>query len=541
MPVGVVDELVRAREAYERREWVATYESLASVDGLAGDDFDRLGTAAFLLVRKSDCVMAYQRAYQEHLDEGDPLAAVRSAFFLALQLFTTGDPAVGGGWVARAARLLDDIDRDVVERGYLLIHEMFRHVVAAEWPAAAEFAVQITEYGRRFRDPDLLAMGLSTEGRLATRNGRVREGLAMLDEAMVGIAAGEVSPILAGMIYCSMIEACQDVSDFGRAAEWTAALTAWCESQPGLVSFTGQCAVHRGQIMRIRGAYPEALDEFERATRRYLDNDTPEPAGFALRERGDVLRIIGEYAAAEECYASAVAHGHDPQPGLALLWLARGREAAAVSAARRLLAEPRDPIGRSQILPAAVEVFLATDQLDDAGMLVTEMRSIVDGLGCDALHAMACYATGHHLLAIGEPASALGELRHSSRRWVGLSAPYENARCRLLIGRALRELGDEESAVAELTAARRTFSDLGAVPAENEAAQLLRPEAPSGLTAREIEVLRLVSAGRTNPEIAAMLVLSEKTVARHLSNIFTKLDVTTRTAAAAFAYENGIV
>jgi DNA-binding CsgD family transcriptional regulator len=539
--MGMVDELVRAREAYERREWVAAYESLASVDSLAGDDFDRLGTAAFLLARKNDCVMAYQRGYQAHLDAGDPLAAVRSAFFLALELFTSGEPAIGGGWVARAARLLDDIDGDVAERGYLLIHMMFRHIMTADWETALELAIQVTDYGRRFADADLLAMGLNARGRLATRSGQVREGLAMLDEAMVGIAAGEVSPIFAGQIYCSMIEACQELSEFGRAAEWTAALTAWCDGQPGLVSFTGQCAVHRGQIMRVRGAYTEALDEFERATRRYLDTDSPGPAGLAFCERGDVLRIIGEYAAADDCYAQAVAHGHDPQPGLALLWLARGREGAAASAVRRLLAEPRDPIGRSQILPAAVDVLLATDDTDEAGALAAEMRSIVQKLGCDALLAMAGYATGHHLLVTGEPATALGELRRASRLWAGLSAPYENARSRLLIGRALRALGDEESAVAELAAARRTFSELGATPSEHDAARLLQPEAPSGLTAREIEVLRLVSAGRTNPEIAAMLVLSEKTVARHLSNIFTKIDVTTRTAAAAFAFENRIV
>jgi DNA-binding CsgD family transcriptional regulator len=539
--MGMVDELVRAREAYERREWVAAYESLASVDSLAGDDFDRLGTAAFLLARKNDCVMAYQRAYQAHLDAGDPLAAVRSAFFLALELFTSGEPAIGGGWVARAARLLDDIDGDVAERGYLLIHLMFRHIMTADWETALELAIQVTDYGRRFADADLLAMGLSARGRLATRDGQVPEGLAMLDESMVGIAAGEVSPIFAGQIYCSMIEACQELSDFGRAAEWTAALSAWCDSQPGLVAFTGQCAVHRGQIMRVRGAYAEALDEFERATRRYLDLESPDPAGLAFCERGNVLRITGEYAAADDCYTSAVAHGHDPQPGLALLWLARGREAAAVNAVHRLLAEPRDPVGRSQILPAAVDVLLATDHTDEAGALTAELHSIAHRLGCDALLAMAGYATGHHLLVTGQPATALAELRRASRLWAGLSAPYENARSRLLIGRALRALGDEESAVTELAAARRTFSELGATPSEHDAARLLQPEAPSGLTAREIEVLRLVSAGRTNPEIAAMLVLSEKTVARHLSNIFTKINVTTRTAAAAFAFENRIV
>ena len=234
------------------------------------------------------------------------LAAVRSAFFLALQLFTHGEPAVGGGWVARAARLLDEQGDDVVERGYLLVHLMHRHITSAEWEPALEVSLQICDYGLRYRDPDLLAMGLCSQGRLLLLTGRVNEGLAHLDEAMTGIAAGEVSPIFAGQIYCTMIEGCQEVLDFSRAAEWTMALSNWCDSQPDLVSFTGQCAVHRGQIMRLRGAYVEALDEFWQATQRYLAEGTPEPAALAMVERANVLRIQGEYAMAEEAYAEAV-------------------------------------------------------------------------------------------------------------------------------------------------------------------------------------------------------------------------------------------
>ncbi len=536
--MSVVPELVRAREAYERRDWVAAYDALASAGDLAGDDFDRLGTAAFLLGRKNDCVMAYQRAYQAHVAAGQPLAAVRSAFFLALQLFTHGEPAVGGGWVARAARLLDEQGDDVVERGYLLVHLMHRHITSAEWEPALEVSAQICDYGRRYGDPDLRAMGLCSQGRLLLMSGRVNEGLAHLDEAMTGIAAGEVSPIFAGQIYCTMIEGCQEVSDFSRAAEWTMALSSWCDSQPDLVSFTGQCAVHRGQIMRLRGAYVEALDEFWQATQRYLAEGTPEPAALAMVERANVLRIQGEYALAEEAYAEAVATGFDPQPELALLWVARGREAAAVGAVRRVLAEPRPPIQRMQIAPAAVDVLLAVGEVAEAGELVEEMRATVSEVACDGLHALAGFAAGSHQLATGDASAALHELRGALRIWTNLSAPYEAARCRLLMGRALRLLGDEESAVVELSGARRTFAELGAAPAEHEAAQLLHAEAPRGLTAREVEVLRLVAAGKTNPEIAGMLVLSEKTVARHLSNIFSKIDVTSRTAAAAFAFEN---
>ncbi len=533
-----VAELVRAREAFERREWVAAYDALASPGDLAGDDFDRLGTAAFLLARKDDCVMAYQRAFQSHVAAGQPLAAVRSAFFLALQLFTHGEPAIGAGWAARASRLLDEHGGDVVERGYLLVHLMFRHIVNAEWEQALELAVQVGDCGRRFGDADLSALGLSCQGRLILTGGRVNEGLAHLDEAMTAIAAGEVSPIIAGEVYCSMIEGCQEVSDLTRAAEWTSALTNWCDSQPDLVLFTGQCAVHRGQIMRLRGAYAEALDEFSEAIQRYLDAGTPEPAALAMAERANVFRIQGKYAEAEAAYVAAIDHGFDPQPELALLWVAQGREVAAAGAIRRLLTEPGPPLQRMRIIPACVEVLLAVGAVAEAADLVEELGGYVSDVACEAPHALAGLTAGSQLLANGDAAGALPELRGAVLVWTRVSAPYEAARCRLLIGRALRLLGDEESAVAELSRARRTFADLGAAPAEHLAEQLLDSAAPGGLTSREVEVLRLVAAGKTNPEIAAVLVLSEKTVARHLSNIFKKIDVTSRTAAAAFAFEN---
>jgi ATP/maltotriose-dependent transcriptional regulator MalT len=540
--MGVVEELIRAREAYGRREWLAAYDGLsdAAPDELAAEDFVRLATAAYLLGQRNDCVQALQRAYQLNLDAGDTLAAVRSAFWLALVLLTSGETAIGGGWVARSQRLLTEIDGDVVERGYVLIHLMYRHIFAGEFAAACQLAEQVTGYGHRYRDPDLIAIGLSSQGRLLLYGGRVPDGLALLDESMVGVAAGEVSTIFAGNIYCSMIEACQEIADFDRAARWTAALTTWCAEQPGLVPFTGQCAVHRGQIMRAQGAFDEALTEFDLAVQRYLAEQTPGPAGLAMAERGDVLRIRGDLTGAQAAYERAVAFGHEPQPGLALLWLAQGRTEAAAAAIRRLLGEAADPVHRSQLLPTAVEVLLATGQHDQATAIAAELESIAGSFGCPSVEARAGHAAALAALESGDPAAAMPLLRQARAVWERLGGRYETARCRVQLGRALRALGDEESAVTELAAARRTFAELGAAPAEWEAATLITPTYPSGLTAREAEVLRLVAAGRSNPDIAAQLFLSEKTVARHLSNIFTKLDVTSRTAAAAFAYEHHI-
>jgi DNA-binding CsgD family transcriptional regulator len=541
--MSVIDDLARAREAFERREWIAAYTTLADLDEgeLEAADFDRLATSAFLLGHRNDCVQALQRGYRTALDKGDVLGAARSAGWLATVLITGGEQAVGNGWIGRCQRLLDAVEDDVVERGYLTIHLMYRHIFAGEHAEALALAVQVTDYGVRFQDADLLSMGLMAQGRLTVYAGRVTEGLALLDEAMVGVLAGEVSPIFAGDIYCSFIEACQEVSDFERAAQWTSALTAWVDEQPGLVPFTGQCAVHRGQILRVHGELAPALEELDHAVERYLAAGTPDPAGLALKERGDILLIRGDLEGARSAYERANAFGLDPQPGLAMLWLAAGRTEAGLTAIRRLLADPRDPVHRSQLLPRAIDALVATGNPEEAAPLAAELAGIATAFGGAALAAWAAFADGAVRLASGDPAAALRRGREALKTWQSQGAPYEVARCRLLVGQALLALGDPESATVELAAARQGFAEIGAVRAEREVASLLSPSRPGGLTEREVEVLRLVASGRTNPEIAAALFLSEKTVARHLSNIFTKVHVSSRTAAAAYAYEHQLV
>jgi DNA-binding CsgD family transcriptional regulator len=536
-----VDVLVQARDAYERRDWVLALDRLRGAGDLAPEDTMALATSAYLLGNVDEAVRTLQGGYQDRIRNGDSLGAVRFASWLGLLLNIRGESAVGGGWVARAQRLLESETEDVVERGYLLAHEFFQHLGRGDFARAAETAARVVETGRRFNEHDLIAQGLMMQGRIMIYAGRVPEGLALLDEAMIGLAAGEVSPIIAGMAYCSLIEACQELSDFSRAASWTSALTRWCDTQPGLVPYTGQCALHRGQIMRLRGAYDEALAEFAQAQRRYVKEGTVAPAGMALTEQGDVLRIRGKLDEAEVAYRQAAELGHEPQPGLALSWLARGRTTAAITAIHRLLAEAHDPVHRSWMLPAAVEVLVSARLLDEARQHADELTGIASAFGHSALRAMAAYAAANVELASGELEDALSHARESCRLWSGVGAPYETARARVLVARALRELGDEDSATTEFAAARRAFAEVGAAPAATEVDRLLGRARPAGLTERELEVLKLVAEGRSNPDIARVLVLSHKTVERHLSNIFTKLDVPSRTAAAAYAHEHGLM
>jgi DNA-binding CsgD family transcriptional regulator len=539
----VADDLVQARAAYERRDWLAAYEGLAvGTDGLVADDFVLLAKAAYLVGQRNDCVQALQRAHTAYLDAGGTLAAARCAFWLAMVLNTSGEAAVGGGWVARAQRLLDEYGEDTVERGYVAIHLMFQYIGAREYGLAMDQAGTVLDYGRRFGEPDLVAMGLCAQGRMLLYAGQVPAGLALLDESMVGIAAGEVSPILAGSIWCALIEACQELADFDRVEQWARALTAWCDAQPGLVPYTGQCALHRGQVNRARGAYHEALAELDRAEQRYRELGDLAPIGLASYERGEVLRAQGDFDAAERAFDRAAEFGHDPQPGMALLWLQRGRTEAAVGAIRRLVAEPRDPVHRAQLLPSAVHVLVAGGDVAGARRLAEELAGIALSFGCTAGEALSAFASGEVALAEGDAARAMAELRQSIKKWSALGMPYDAACSRVLLGRALRTLGDPESADRELATARRTLSELGAVPAVAEVDGLLGGKRnPDGLTDREVEVLRLAAAGRSNAQIAAELFLSEKTVARHLSNIYTKIGATSRTAAAAYAFEHDLL
>ncbi|WP_027860130.1 response regulator transcription factor [Marmoricola sp. URHB0036] len=542
--MGVLDDLAQARSDYERADWVAALDTWSAVDraDLTVEDLCDSARSAYLLGRRDDAIDRYQQAFRLCEDQGDLAAAVVCAFQVAMTFATTGEPAMAGGWTSRAERLLDELGPDPVGAGYVTFLHMFRALGEGELETAVERADVTVEIGRRHGERDLVALGLTAGGRVRIYAGRAVEGLALLDEAMAAAASGDVSPEVLGNVYCIAIEGCQDIAAFDRVAEWTSALHRWCTSHPGLVAFTGQCSVHRGQVMRQRGAWDDALEEFGRAAERYRLAHTLDAIGQAEGERGDVFRLQGEYAAAEAAYQRAGELGFEAQPGLALLWLSRGSREAAAAAVRRLVAEVRDPVGRCRMLPAAVDVLLAVGAIDEARSVAELLEEVAASTGSAAMTAFAAYGSGAVELASGDPAGALPYLRKARQLWGRAEAPYEVGRVRLLTGRALTALGDEESGRQELEAARDAFVALGAKPMAEEAASYVEPtRLPGGLTAREVEVLRLVASGRSNPQIAADLTLSEKTVARHLSNIFGKLEVGSRTAAAAYAYEHGLV
>ncbi|WP_323097748.1 helix-turn-helix transcriptional regulator [Intrasporangium sp. YIM S08009] len=541
--MGVVDELLRARAEFERGDWRAAYDAWAAFDlaGLSAQDLERSAAAAHLLGRVDDAVERYTAAYEARVAAGEHAEAAVCAFHVSMALRTTGGRSAVSAWLARGERHVADLPEEAAARGWITFSRMFTHLGAGRIDDALACARSATDIGRRSGDADLLATGLCAQGRMSIYGGHVPDGVGLLDESMLEAERGAREPITVGHVYCTAIEGCQEVSDLVRVAEWTARLTTWCAAQPGLVLFTGQSALHRAQVMRARGAWDEALDELDLAVARYSEAGAVDAVGQASCERGDLLRLRGDLAGADVAYARGSEHGYEPQPGLALLAAARGQGAAAAATARRLLAEPGPSVTRSRLLPGVVEVLAAAGDVEAARAAAVELEHVADAFGSEALEAGSALAWGRVQLASQDAAGALPYLRRARQGAVALDLPYETALAEVATGRALIALGDHDAAHRALAAARVVLDRLGARPAVGEIdAMTGRRSLPAGLSAREVQVLRLVAAGRSNADIAAELVLSDRTVARHLSNIFGKLGVGSRTAAAAFAFERGL-
>ena len=545
--MSTVAALERGRESYARQAWMDAYESLSEADRsyeLGAEDLERLATAAYMIGRESDFLASLERAHRAHLDAGATPAAVRCAFWVGVNLVRQGEMGRAGGWLARAQRLLEREDGDRVERGYLLLPLVFQQEAAGDLEAAATTAGEAAAIAEQFGDPDLFALAAHERGHILIQNGRMTEGLGLLDEAMVAVTARELSPIVSGIVYCGVILACQDAYEVRRAQEWTAALSAWCERQPDLVAFTGRCLVHRAEILQLHGTWAAALDEARRACERCLEGGNASAAGEACYRQGEIQRVLGHFDAAEDAYREASRLGREPQPGLALLRLAQQNTGAAEAAIRRMASETSEAGKRAGLLPAFVEIMLAVGDVDAAGDACAELHAIAEGYEDGVLGAAAAQARGTVEMASGSTEAALGALRHAARVWQQLGAPYEAARARVLVGKACRALGDEDAASLEFEAASAAFSELGAA-GDLARLELTGSGAAStnahGLTDRELQVLRHLAAGVTNKEIAAELVLSVRTVDRHVSNIFVKLGVSSRAAATAYAHEHGFV
>jgi DNA-binding NarL/FixJ family response regulator len=536
-PMDVVD---RGVDAFARRDWQEAYDALRAADGLTAAQIDLLAETAHWVGRPDEAVEAYQQAYELHLAEGNVRRAALSAFMTAVFLRLRGESAPADGWQSRAMRLLAD-EAEGAEHGYPLYLETAA-LMGRDLEAAGASARRMQDLGRRFGDETLVALGIFFEGRVLVKQARVPEGLSLLDEAMVAALSDRLQPMWTGAIYCGLLDACHELVDLRRAHEWTAATSRWCAPLPVASLYPGICRVHQAGMLQLQGAWEQAEAQALAACADMVRIDVFAVAG-GWYEVAEVRRVRGDLDGAEDAYGRAHELGRDPQPGLALLRLAQGRiEAARTSIITAIAAFGGSRLERAPLYAAQVDIALAEGDIDTATAAAEEVADTARTFESAGLRAAGLRAQGAVALARGQGVAALSSLRAACSAWNELDAPYEAARTRVLLADAYKLLDDADAAERERVAARACFERLGA---EAALRALDGPEAPAtadhGLSPREREVLELVAAGLTNRDIAGTLFLSEKTVARHLSNIFTKLGVSSRAAATAYAYEHGLV
>jgi DNA-binding CsgD family transcriptional regulator len=540
-----VTDVEDARDAFARGDWADAYERFAAADvaHLSPADLEAFADSAWWTSRQVESFSIRQRACTAYEETGDPEAAARCSSRLCIEHALRGDAAASAGWLMRAQRLVEE-SSDSRDAGFVMVVRASIAIFRGDPAAAIGLAQRAAGIGRQLRDLDLTVMGVHVEGLALLTSGDLAEGMALLDEAMTSVVAGELTPYTTGIVYCNVLEACLRAADLGRAREWNEAASAWCDALPPGAPFPGICRVNRIQIADLGGAWPEAEAEAILASRDLLEL-FPHGAAVAFYETGEMRRRCGDQAAAEDAFRSAHELGMDPQPGLALLRHAQGKPDPALTTLR--LAIDGDHVGglrRARLLASLIDVALDAGRTETARTALEELEVLSTAIDTPALHALSSAAHGSVALADGTVPDALASFRSAIATWQDLGLPYETAQARLGYGLALRAAGDEEGATFEIRAAETAFEQLGAAPDAARAAVALGGSGaealPAGLSAREAEVLREVASGKTNREIAVSLVISEHTVARHLQNIFAKTGVASRSAATAFAFEHGL-
>lgn len=535
-------DLDAGRSAAAERRWADAFELLARADArgeLAASDLDLLGEVALLRGEPPASIDALTRAYSSHLARHDAASAARSAGWLALQLIELGDFTNSVVWAARAMRIVHGMPQPGALAGFAQLAPAVGQLGSGNPADAAQRFREILAIAEQHDDPELAVNARLGLGKSLIEIGEIGEGFACFDACMTVITAGEVAPVPTGVVACALISDALLAFDLERVAAWTTVLDRWCSAQPELITFSGQCLALKAALLLIRGAWEEASTAAELALSRLRAGDYRAVWG-APYHLAELNRLRGAFHSAEESYRRAGESGWEPQPGLALLHLAAGRIPLAQEEIRRSVAGA-DPFTRRFLLPALIEIEVAAGDPVAARGALDELVAGARAAPTPVLDATVAAAQARVLLAEDERAAAAAPARIAVEAWARLGARYETARCRVLLGRALRSAGEDAAAAGEFDRARRVFLELRADPALAELDAATGDRHSAALTPRELEVLRLVSTGLTNRAVGVRLSLSEKTVARHLANIFGKLGLSTRAAATAYAYENGLV
>lgn len=529
-------------------KWTERYIRLLKSDRthtLEPKELEDYALAAYLTGRELESFQILERAHQSYLDQEKPKQAIRCTFWLGLTLMEAGEKTRSSGWIAKGKRLLNgEQESECAESGLLILMAALEALYSGNPVLSQTLFQQGTTLGEKFEDTDLIALGRLGLGQAMIQQGEISKGIKLLDETMITVETESVFPVACGIIYCAAIETCRKVWDMQRAKEWTTALIRWCEAQPDIVSFKGQCLVRRAEIRQFHGEWLRALEESKAGCELLAGPPGKPAAGEAYYRKAELLRLLGDFDDAEDCYREAAKWGRIPQPGLALLRLAQEQDDAAETSIRNTLLATKDTKKRAEFLPAVVHIMIAVKQIKEATAAMEELGDIARNFDAPYLLAKSAHCQGAIFLAEGSVQLALEHLQKALQIWNSLHLPYESARTRELKGIAYQKLHDKDNADAEFEAAKWVFEQLAAKPDLQRINRLVdrkRPHNTHGLTLRELQVLNRVASGNTNKIIAGELFISERTVDRHVSNIFNKLGVSSRVEATTFALRNNIL
>ena len=463
-PGPTADPLAAGRAALARHAWQEAFDRLSEADrlGLLGaDDLEALASASFFAARADLELAASERAFARHEADGNDLRAAYLAAAIARTYGHQGKAAIARAWQRRAERLIG-ADGETYAHGYLALAASESAAAQGQLDAALSLAERAIEIGANAADPDLTAFAQSNLGTLKIATGDMASGFALMEEASLAAVNGELTPFTSGITACQMISACRDVTDYRRATEWIEATEKYCVSN-GLAGFPGVCRIHRAEVAAIGGAWEQAEQELERLTGELEPYLATPPQADGFYAIGDIRRLKGDFEGAEAALREAHVRGRSPQPALALVRLAQGNIRAAAKAIDAAVNDTTwDRLTRARLLPAQVEIALAASDLERARSAAAELSEIVAGYPLPALEAGERLTRGRLLLAEGDTAAAARELRLAIKGWQDVGAPYEVARARRLLSRALRELEDDDDADLELHAAIQEFDRLGA-------------------------------------------------------------------------------
>jgi ATP/maltotriose-dependent transcriptional regulator MalT len=530
------------RGPFQEESWSDIYKSLKNQEGALNDkDLRKFALAAYLIGKDRKSIDILNHLHHQYLEKKEIKHAIRSAFWIGFLLMFKGERARGSGWFSRAHRLIDEHEYEGSENELLLIPTGLGELGAGNAEKAYNIFKKAHEAGTGYNDPDLSILSLLGLGQALIQKGEISPGTSLLDESMVMIEIADISPLVIGIVYCAVIETCQLIFDIGRAQEWTKVLSQWCESQPDLVPFRGQCLIRRSQIRHLHGEWPEALDEMHRAC-QLLSKPPGEPAaGEANYQLAEIFRLKGDLKHAELLFREAHKWGRNPQPGMALLRLMQNEKEKALQNIQTSLNETKNPLHRIKLLPAYIEILLAHEKLEDTRRVVNELTIAAEKYDAIYLSATVAYCQGCLLLKEGDTTKAINSFQQSLNLYKKINAPYEIAYARFQLGIAYRDKGDHDSSELEFATAQWIFQELKATPDLKKVEAYIDKKKESkrhGLTLRELQVLQLVGEGSTNKICSNKLFISERTVERHLSNIFNKLEVNSRTEAIAFAFKH---